>query len=116
MNLYEQINSEVQGALTDHPLMILGVILGLYLFGGDGVRKVMEYAVSSVISLLKRLFTSGKQAVLENAASNTDLKGPFDALQTVTKWAVKESTPEVLAKVTGLYQDLQALEQKKEPK
>ena len=76
-------------------------------FGWGHWTKIFAYVKEALAKLLagvKVPQTTAPAAEVMPSPTND----PLPSLQAMTVWAVHNSTPEVLSKVTALYQDLQA--------
>jgi Sec-independent protein translocase protein TatA len=103
-----ELTLPVIGTISGWPV-ILGVV-AVILFH-DKIPAVIAWSVKKLVGL----FASTKQAVTNPTpaqtqqieAIETGVDKSLDSLQSLTRWAVHDAGPEVLGKVTALYQDIQ---------
>lgn len=91
-------------------LVFIGVIVWLGWGHWASIFASAKKAITHFIAEFKTL----KQPASPSTASAPvtyvaqPVEDPLSSLQAMTTWAVRSGTPEVLSKVTALYQDLQA--------
>lgn len=107
--MLEQYANEVAGIFgISHGLVKIIALAIVVWLGWDAWPKVG----SVLAALAKKLFDSVKSAHKDVPTKDAENVDPLDSLQSMTRWAVKKSSSEVLGKITALYADLQAQSQK----
>lgn len=89
-------------------------LIALVVYLGWGHWASIYESVKKAISHFIEEFKAKKAAAPSKAdSSKVAAEDPLSSLQAMTTWAVKNSTPEVLGKITALFQDLQSVGREK---
>lgn len=101
---FEQIAQDVAGIFgISHGLVkVIALALVVWL-GWDAWPKIG----SAIAAAVKHFIESVKKHKPVHSA-DVSSSDPLDSLQSMTRWAVKSGSAEVLGKITALYVDLQA--------
>ncbi|MBS0207518.1 MAG: hypothetical protein JSS27_01055 [Planctomycetes bacterium] len=92
----------VQGMMADHPVLFLALGLVVFMYW-DKIKA----AVAGCLANWKPAGAATSAAVTLEPLADHSAESALALLQSLTAWAVKNATPELLAKFTALHQDLQ---------
>lgn len=98
----------------DHPILAI-IFLTVVLYFGAPIIQVVAPLLGQLIAWLRTLakpLETKAAAAVAGISIAPSVGDPLPAVHQLTEWAVKNGTPESLAKVTALYQDIQAAAQK----
>lgn len=97
----------------DHPILAI-IFLTVVLYFGAPIIQVVAPLIGQFIAWVRTFAKplETKAAAVLSSTSAPVVGDPLPAVHQLTEWAVRNGTPESLAKVTALYQDIQSAAQK----
>lgn len=102
--------SSLEVFASENKLLTLAIVAAVTL-GGPQLKAMLLSVVASIKAALSGIQPAPTPSPLPQPVNpGSDVAAAIASLQTVTLWAVKNGSPEILAKVTSLYQDLAAKE------